>query len=62
LADETSDKEVPADENSSDDSSTQVPPLKVEISNPIKKVREWNDSRDDIEYEEIQLTKEDMDI
>jgi len=62
LDDSTSDKEVPPDENSDEDSSVVVPPLKVEISNPQKKEKQWNDSRDDIEYEEIKLTKEDMDI
>jgi len=55
-------EEVPADENPTDDSSAQVPPLKVEISNPEKKEKKWNDSHDDIEYDLLVLTKEDMDI
>jgi len=56
------DLEVHTDENPTDDSSADVPPLKVEISNPDKKEKKWNDSHDDIEYDEIKLTKEDMDI
>ncbi len=43
---------------------TEAPmkPLEVKVTNPDKKETKWNDDRDDMEYDEIILTKEDMDI
>ncbi len=55
------DKETPSQE-SPDSEAPSVPPLEVKITNnPVKDVK-WNDDKDDIEYDEIVLTKEDMDI
>ncbi len=37
-------------------------PLEVKITNSPKKEVQWNDSQDDIEYEDLGITEEDMDI
>ncbi len=50
--------EEPTDKKISDD----VPPLEVKITNSPKKEVQWNDSQDDIEYEDLGITEEDMDI
>ncbi len=54
------------DENADSSESTSPEPkevtMNVKITNPEKKEVKWNDDRDDMEYDEIILTKEDMDI
>ncbi len=48
-------------EESTDDEVPPVTPIEVKvIAQP--KLKEWNDEKDDIEYDEIILTKEEMDI
>ncbi len=37
-------------------------PVEVKITNSPKKEVQWNDSKDDIEYDELTLSDEDMDI
>jgi len=37
-------------------------PLEVKITNSPKKEVKWNDSKDDIEYDELTLSDEDKDI
>jgi len=55
LADESvEDPEVPK--------ISEEKPLEVKISNPPKKELQWNDSKDDIEYDELTLSDEDKDI
>ncbi len=55
------DTEAPPQE-SPDSEAPAVKPLEVVVKNtPVKDVN-WNDDRDDIEYEEIILSKEDKDI
>ncbi len=49
----------------SPDSKTPEPKeetINVKITNPSKKETQWNDDKDDIEYDGIILSKEDMDI
>jgi len=49
-------------EESTDSEAPPVSPIEVKITNnPVKDVK-WDDERDDIEYDEIILTKEEMDI
>ncbi len=48
-----------SDSQESPDSEAPTPPLEVKVTNKESK---WNDSRDDIEYEEIILSDEDKDI
>ncbi len=48
-------------DSTSPESKEEVP-LNVKITNPDKKESKWNDDRDDMEYDEIILSKEDMDI
>ncbi len=55
------DKETPSQE-SPDSEAPSAPPLEVKITNqPIKNIN-WNDTIDDIEYDEIILSDEDKDI
>ncbi len=53
------DTPTPAEE-SPDSETPVVTPLEVKVTNKIE--RKWNDDVDDIEYDEITLSKEDMDI
>ncbi len=46
-------------EEPKEDDST---PLEVKITNSPKKEVQWNDSKDDIEYDDLGITEEDMDI
>ncbi len=57
------DTEAPPQE-STDSEAPAVKPetLKVEVTNPTKSDKAWNDSCDDMEYDEIVLSKEDKDI
>ncbi len=52
----------PPAEESPDSETPVVKPLEVKITNPTKSSKEWNDSCDDIEYDEIVISKEDKDI
>ncbi len=55
------DTETPSQE-SPDSEAPSVAPLEVKVTNEPVKDTKWNDDKDDLEYEEIILTKEDMDI
>jgi len=45
-----------------EDSVEETEPLPVKLVNtPVKDVK-WNDSKDDIEYESLAVSEEDMDI
>ncbi len=55
------DTEAPPQE-SPDSEAPAVKPLEVTITNPTKSAKAWNDSCDDMEYDEIVLSKEDKDI
>jgi len=55
------DTEAPPQE-SPDSEAPAVKPLEVKITNPTKSAKAWNDSVDDMEYDEIILSKEDKDI
>ncbi len=52
----------PHQSSSEEQKSEEPQPLEVVIKNKDKPKREWNDSVEDIEYEELGITKEDMDI
>ena len=54
------DNEETPSEESPDSKAPPVTPLEVKITN--KNEKKWNDDIDDIEYDEITLSKEDMDI
>ncbi len=41
---------------------SEAEPLEVKITNSPKKELKWDDSKDDIEYEDLGITEEDMDI
>jgi len=49
-------------EDKSDTKISEDSPIQVKITNPLKKEVQWNDSKDDIEYDELTLSDEDMDI
>ena len=49
-------------EDITDEKISESPPLEVKITNSPKKELKWNDSKDDIEYDELTLSDEDMDI
>ncbi len=49
-------------EESTDDEAPPVTPLEVKVTNTPKKEFSIYDERDDIEYDEITLTKDEMDI
>jgi len=49
-------------EDITDEKISEPIPLEVKISNPPKKEVQWNDSKDDIEYDELTLSDEDKDI
>ncbi len=56
-------EDTPTPSEESPDSETPVvKPLEVKITNPTKSAQAWNDSVDDMEYDEIVLSKEDKDI
>ncbi len=56
-------EDTPTPSEESPDSETPVvKPLEVTITNPTKLAKAWNDSVDDMEYDEIVLSKEDKDI
>ncbi len=48
-------------EESTDDEAPAVTPIEVKVIAQTKPT-EWNDDKDDIEYDEIILTNEEMDI
>ncbi len=48
-------------EESTDDEAPPVTPIEVIVKSQPK-LTAWNDEKDDIEYDEIILTKEEMDI
>ncbi len=49
-------------EEPTEDKVPESEPLEVKITNSPKKEVQWNDSKDDIEYEDLGITEEDMDI
>ncbi len=49
-------------EDTVDQKISEDKPLEVKITNTPKKEVKWNDSKDDIEYEDLGITEEDMDI
>ncbi len=49
-------------EEPKDEKISEPVPLEVKITNSPKKEVQWNDSKDDIEYEDLGITEEDMDI
>jgi len=50
------------DEDITEEKISEPSPLEVTIKNPPKKEVQWNDSKDDIEYDELTLSDEDKDI
>ncbi len=57
------DSQESTDSVSEESTDSEVPPVvEVKVTNtPVKEVK-WDDEKDDIEYDEIILTKEEMDI
>ncbi len=55
------DTETPSQE-SPDSEAPAVKPLEVKVTNTTPNEKKWNDSVDDMEYDEIVLSKEDKDI
>ncbi len=51
-----------AEEEPTEEKISETEPLEVKITNSPKKDVQWNDSKDDIEYEDLGITEEDMDI
>jgi len=49
-------------EEPTEEKISETEPLEVKITNSPKKEVKWNDSKDDIEYEDLGITQEDMDI
>ncbi len=49
-------------EEPTEEKISEPEPLEVKITNSPKKELKWNDSKDDIEYEDLGITEEDMDI
>ncbi len=49
-------------EEPKDEKISEPVPLEVKITNSPKKEVQWNDSKDDIEYDDLGITEEDMDI
>ncbi len=49
-------------EEPTEEKISEPEPLEVKITNSPKKEVQWNDSKDDIEYEDLGITEEDMDI
>ncbi len=49
-------------EEPTEEKISEVTPLEVKITNSPKKEVQWNDSQDDVEYEDLGITEEDMDI
>ncbi len=62
MVDESKDDTGSVPEESSDSEAPAVTPLEVKVTNTPVREKHWNDEVDDIEYERIILTKEDMDI
>jgi len=48
-------------DNSEDSDKDVTEPVEVKITNQQKELK-WNDSRDAAEYDDIELSEEDMDI
>ncbi len=57
-----SDKEETTESPDSKPPEPKEESINVIIKNPAKKETQWNDDKDDIEYDGIILDKEDMDI
>ncbi len=49
-------------EEPTEDKVDESSPLEVKITNSPKKEVQWNDSQDDVEYQDLGITEEDMDI
>jgi len=49
-------------EDITEEKISEPAPLEVKITNSPKKEVQWNDSKDDIEYDELTLSDEDKDI
>ncbi len=59
---ESQDDTGSAPEESPDSEAPTVPPLEVKVTNQTKPTPKWNDSHDDLEYDELGISAEDMDI
>ncbi len=52
-----------SDEKETEASVKETPSVPIEVKVTNSKIdKKWNDSTDDIEYDEIEISKEDMDI
>ncbi len=49
-------------EDTTEEKISEPSPLEVKITNSPKKEVQWNDSKDDVEYDDLGITEEDMDI
>jgi len=49
-------------EEPTEEKISEPEPLAVKITNQSKKDVKWDDSKDDIEYEDLGISEEDMDI
>ncbi len=49
-------------EDTSDTKISEDTPLEVKVTNSPKKDVQWNDSKDDSEYDDLGITDEDKDI
>jgi len=47
--------------DNSEESPEETAPLEVKVTNQSKESR-WDDSKDDVEYDDLGITAEDMDI
>ncbi len=54
--------EEPEVEEPTEEKISESVPLEVKVTNSPKKEVQWNDSKDDIEYDDLGITEEDMDI
>ncbi len=61
MSEDASIEDVPVEEPTEEKISEPVP-LEVKITNSPKKEVKWDDSKDDVEYEDLGITQEDMDI
>ncbi len=62
MSEDKSDTDSVTESDNTEDETPEVTPLEVKITNTPVKDTKWNDDRDDIEYDEIIITKEEMDI
>ncbi len=64
MPEDTSDTDSVSESDNKEDEAPapKTEALEVKITNTPVKDTKWNDDRDDIEYDEIIITKEEMDI